>query len=110
MNCLENGITIDDLRKLCKDETINLTQHFQMRCKERKISLKDVKNAILTGEIIEIYKDDYLNPSCLVLGNAINKKALHIVVGIGNNFLWLITAYYPNEVKWTNNYKNRKGE
>lgn len=95
-----NEITTEILHKLCRNETINLTQHFQIRCKERGITFKDIKNVISTGEIIELYPEDYPNPSCLILGLSFNQKPLHVVVGVENDFLWLITAYYPNTIKW----------
>lgn len=101
-------ITTDILRKLCKNETINLTQHFQIRGKERGISFKDVKHAISTGKIIEMYPKDFPNPSCLVLGRALNQTPLHVVVGVENGFLWLITAYYPNADKWNADFETRK--
>lgn len=108
VNNLQSDITTDILHKLCRNETINLTQHFQTRCKERGISFKDVKHVISTGEIIEMYPEDYPNPSCLVLGVDLDQKPLHVVVGVENGFLWLITAYHPDTIKWNANFKTRK--
>lgn len=36
-------ITIELLRALCKDETILMTQHVYMRCRERGIRYTDIK-------------------------------------------------------------------
>lgn len=60
------------------------------------------------GEIIERYPNDYPYPSCLLLGSAVNKRKIHIVCGIGNGKLYIITAYYPDTDKWENDYKTRK--
>jgi len=60
-----------------------------------------------TGEIIEQYPDDYPYPSTLILGFA-DALALHIVIGVGNGNTWLVTAYYPDEDKWENDFKTRK--
>lgn len=105
---MQNEITTEILRKLCRNENINLTQHFQTRCKERGISFKDIKHTIATGEIVEMYPEDYPNPSCLVLGLTLTKKPLHVIVGIENGFLWLITAYFPDTTKWHSDFKTRK--
>lgn len=101
-------IKIEDLRILCNDNTVAITQHVSHRLKERNIKFNDIKNAILTGEIIEFYPNDYPYPSCLVLGNSITDKNLHVVVGICDNFLWIITAYYPTPDKWNKDLKTRR--
>ncbi len=63
---------------------------------------------IETGEIIEEYPTDYPYPSCLLLGISTSEKYLHAVIGVGNGYLWLITAYYPDSKKWDDTYKVRK--
>lgn len=100
-------MNIDDLRELCHDESIEMTRHVLDRCLQRNIKYADVKNCILNGEIIENYPDDYPYPSCLVL-SIMTQQPLHIVVGLGENKLWIITAYYPNPKKWAEDYKTRR--
>ena len=94
---------------LCNDETISITQHLQIRMRERKIKYDDIVEAIKTGEIIEQYPADYPFPSCLILGCSPNNRQLHVLCGIGNGLLWIITAYYPGVNKWENDNKTRKG-
>ena len=97
-------LDIQQLRDLCTDDTLLLTQHVVKRCQERGISYDSLKNAIMTGEIIEQYPNDTPYPSCLILGGG----PLHIVAGIGQGMLWIITAYKPNPQKWENDWKTRK--
>jgi hypothetical protein len=78
------------------------------RLQERGINPSDVKNCIATGKVIEQYPDDYPYPSCLVLGNDRSKGALHVVVGVGESYLWLVTAYYPDPGKWSDDFSVRK--
>lgn len=68
-----------------------------------------ILNAILNGEIIEQYLNDYPYPSCLTLGLAVNGRYIHIVCGVGMEKLWIVTAYYPNPEKWEADFKTRKG-
>ena len=104
-------ICIDDLKSLCFfDDNIIMTQHLVIRCRERGIKFDDIKNAILTGEIIEQYPTDFPYPSCLVLGLNVKDIYLHVVSGIGDGKLWIITAYFPASDKWEDNYKVRKVE
>jgi len=79
-----------------------------MRLQERGINPSDVKNCILTGEVIEQYPNDYPHPSCLILGLSIDNKHLHSVIGVGAGYLWLITSYFPNTDKWEADNKTRK--
>lgn len=80
-----------------------VTMHCMKRMSERDIELADVRQAIMSGEIIEDYPDDFPYPSALILGNG-----LHIVVGIDDGRLWLITAYYPNADQWEADMKKRR--
>lgn len=99
---------IIDLQKLCEAGAIKWTAHVLARLQERGIEPSDVKNCIAAGRIIEQYPDDYPYPSCLVLGAAVNGKMIHAVVGVGEEYLWLITAYYPDPSKWNNDFSVRK--
>lgn len=105
-----NGITIDELRILCKNRAVRWTTHVLERLQEREIQPRDVKAAIMTGEIIEQYPTDYPYPSCLVLGLSVHGRCIHVVCGVGNDMLFIITAYYPGLDKWESNYRTRKGK
>jgi len=105
---LHNGISIDELRILCNDGKIKWTAHIAVRLQERDINPSDVRNCIETGEIIEQYTDDYPYPSCLVLGATVENKSLHVVIGVGSGYLWLISSYFPDISKWESDLKTRK--
>ena len=85
-----------------------VTEHAKLRLSERGIKLKDVINCIENGEILEQYETDKPLPSCLVLGLSIENKYLHAVVSHDDEFIYLITAYYPNLTKWNSDYKTRR--
>ena len=101
-------LNINTIKQMVKEEKIRWTNHAVLRLFQRNISQEDVVSAILNGEIIEKYENDYPYPSCLVYGITINNKILHIVCGLKENELWIITAYYPNDDKWNKNLKTRK--
>ena len=79
-----------------------------IRLLQRNISQNDVENALMNGEIIEEYENDYPYPSCLVYGIDLDNKVLHIVCGSNGEELWIITAYYPDNSEWENNLKKRR--
>ena len=47
----------------------------------------------------------YPYPSCLILGYNVNNKILHIVCGMSEDTVHMITAYYPNTEKWEEDMK-----
>ncbi|MEZ0535972.1 DUF4258 domain-containing protein [Caldicellulosiruptoraceae bacterium PP1] len=102
------SIGIDEIRKLAKEEKIQWCGHMMIRMKERGITIYDVFEAINNGEIIEIYEKDYPFPSCLILGYTNEKKPIHVICSIGNDFVWFITSYFPTLDEWLEDYKTRR--
>jgi hypothetical protein len=88
-------LQIEDIRLLCTDDTIVLTEHLLTRMRQRQIRLQDIKYAIEKGEIIKQYPTDYPFPSCLIYG-----ENIHIVCSIGEGRLYIITAYRPSPEQW----------
>ena len=101
-------IDINHLRKLNSLEHIVITAHAYQRLTERNITTKDVMKVIAEGEIIKQYEDDKPLPSCLLLGLSINNQYLHVVVSVDEEFIYLVTAYYPSLEQWEEDYKTRR--
>ncbi len=99
---------IENLRELAVQSKIYWSKHCLERMQERDISRKDVINCIEVGDIIENYPDDFPNPSYLILGVCIDNKPLHVVVGSDGSLLYIITTYYPNLIKFYEDYKTRR--
>ena len=85
-------------------------EHAIQRMFERDIFEEDIEDAIKNGEIIEEYEDDKPYPSFLVLGCRI--RPLHVVFAknLEENEIIVITAYYPDKQKWSDDYKTRINE
>ena len=77
---------------------------------ERSISIENLNSAILTGEIIKQYEDDTPYPSCMLLGMSEQDKYIHIVASVDTKYVYVITAYYPDENEWEADLKSRKGK
>ena len=101
-------LSISELRILCSSSKIKWTTHILMRLQKRNINPSDVRNCIMTGKIIEQYPTDYPYPSCLTLGHDMGSRYLHVVVGSGGGFIWLITAYHPTLNEWESDFTTRK--
>lgn len=102
-------ITIEQLKALNKPKNIAITEHARIRLHERNISINDIVNGINTGEIIKQYEDDKPLPSCLVLGFSVRSEYIHIVASCNEDFIYLITAYFPDSEMWETDFKTRKG-
>ena len=101
-------VNIDTIKKMVKEGKIRWTNHIVVRLFQRNINQEDVENAILNGEIIEEYENDYPYPSYLIYGINLDKDVLHVVCGTNSIELWIITAYYPDNIKWEKDLKTRK--
>ena len=101
-------LNIDTIKRMVKEEKIRWTNHVIVRLFQRNILQRDIEKALLNGEIIEEYENDYPFPSCLVYGINLNNEVLHVVCGVNEMELWIITAYYPDNIKWENDFKKRK--
>lgn len=103
-------LDIEVIRQYCIAEQVIYSKHFIDRCRQRNIRLRDAENAVLTGEIIETYPDDYPFPSCLILGSDLGHNILHVVCAQGDNSLYMISVYRPSTDKWESDMKTRKGD
>ena len=106
----KNSLNIEIIREYVKNRKVDWTKHCLNRLNQRDILIADVKAAIYNGKIIEYYYDDYPYPSCLILGHNINDKILHIVCGISENMVHMVTAYYPDTQTWEKDMSTRREE
>jgi hypothetical protein len=76
---------------------------------QRSISAEEVKNVVVTGEMIEDYPDDTPYPSRLVLGWE-GARPLHVVVADNatDRENVVITVYEPDLTEWEPDFKRRK--
>ena len=105
---MNNELDIKTLRQECAVGHIKWTAHILERMQERNIEPSDVINCINNGKIIEQYLEAYPYPACLILGTKVNNTYIHVVAGYGNGFIWIITAYKPDETEWINGFTTRK--
>lgn len=101
-------VDLEDLRKLNKAENYAITEHARARLIERSITLTDVICCVANGEIIEQYESDKPLPSCLVLGMSLLKRYLHVVISHDDEFIYLITAYFPDKQQWESDFRTRR--
>ena len=101
-------VNIEEYRAMNRLDKIAITKHARIRLEERGIRMDDIVTAINHGEIIKEYADDKPLPSCLILGKSIDDKSLHLVISKDKEFIYLITAYFPDSNPWEDDFRTRK--
>ena len=67
----------------------------------RHISLQEIREAIMTSQIIEDYPNDKYGPSCLILGFTKLNRPLHIQCSYPSRpLIKIITLYEPSIQRW----------
>jgi len=79
-----------------------------MNTEDELITTDEVKNTVLSGEIIEDYPEDKRGHSCLMLGSPDTGRNVHVVCAPKDEYLAIITAYIPSLEKWDPGYKTRR--
>ncbi|MBO4292941.1 MAG: DUF4258 domain-containing protein [Clostridia bacterium] len=103
-------LNIETIKEYILKKKVDWTKHCLNRLQQRNIKIAEIKTAINNGKIIEYYYDDFPYPSCLVLGYNVNKRMLHIVCGMSEDTIHMITAYYPDTTKWKEDLETRRKE
>jgi len=99
---------IESIQALFSGNAVKYSQHYWTRRKERNIKHRDVKHALVSGEIIEETPGAEPLPGVLILGYTNEGKPLHVAVGVGDDYICLITTYYPSLDIWETDYKTRR--
>jgi len=101
-------LLLSEIHEKVNSYKIKWRGHATQRLNQRRITRSNAIHALLNGDIIEDYPEDFPFPSCLVLDSDENDLPLHIVCSIGQDFLWIITVYRPDSNRWENDNKTRK--
>ena len=90
-------------------ERILFSQHAvrQMARPDRMISTSEIRQVLEQGEVIEDYPDNAGGHSCLIMGNGIGGRPVHIVCSPKDQYLAVITAYLPTQDEWSDNFRVR---
>ena len=90
VGAIQKKITLGDYR---------FSDHAIKRMIERSIERTEVEEAIHDGAIIEEYPDDKYSPSCLIYGQKLMKRDLHIQASLSPKVV-IVTTYEPDPSEW----------
>ncbi|EHQ36247.1 DUF4258 domain-containing protein [Methanoplanus limicola] len=95
------------INRFLTEDSFIISNHARTRMFERRVSTAGIIKLLMKGEIIEEYPDDEPCPSVLMLGY-IYDQPYHLVTGICEDHLRIITVYLPDELHWINPKIRRK--
>lgn len=89
-------------------EKVNLnlmefSKHAADRMILRHITVREVRETLESGEIIEDYPEDKYGPSCLIFGNTKQRRRLHVQCSYPSRpLIKIVTVYEPDPQEWIN--------
>ena len=99
---------IEQLRAKIVANRFEFSKHALDQSILRGITVQELRETILDGEVIEDYPEDKYGPSCLVFGKAKSDRPLHIQCSYpSRDILKIITLYQPDPNQWID-YKVRR--
>ena len=98
-----------ELRRKATIDALEFAEHAYGRMAQRRISAGEVRQALISGRVLEYYPDDRHGPSCLVLGRTAGNRPLHVVCSHPRRpRVKVITACEPDLGQWHPDFINRR--
>jgi hypothetical protein len=102
------GPYIEVARERVKQGHFFLSHHAQIERGNEQITVDDIVSAVLSGSELEPYPDDPRGESCLIVGQTLDSRWIHVLCGNFNtDHLLIITVYVPSLPKWKDPFTRR---
>ena len=98
---------INFIREKVRSQEYDLSSHAHRERQEEQISIAEIEQVLLAGDIIEKYPNDPRGESCLI-GAKVENKPLHVICGMRGERLLIVTTYRPKPPVWINLKKRAK--
>lgn len=101
-DCLNMPMSLlDDIGEKIRNDQFEFSRHATDRSIIRRISVQEVREAVINGEVIEDYPGDKFGPSCLIMGRTATGRVLHIQCSYPSRpIIKIITLYRPDPTRW----------
>ncbi len=103
--------TFQQIIKLVKRQQVNISEHGYDELADDHLFARDIVEGISDAVLLEDYPDYHKGPCVLVLQYDRTGKPVHVVWGIPrgeSSPAVLVTAYRPDPLRWTADFKRRK--
>jgi hypothetical protein len=100
---------IGEIKHKFANEEFEFSKHAADQSILRGIAVKEIREAVSAGEIIEDYPFDKYGPSCLIFGFTAEERPLHIQCSHPSRaIIKIVTCYEPAPNKWIDFRTRRK--
>ena len=102
MVSINNPKDIEWIKEKIKVSDYNVSEHIIRSFLIKKITIKEIEDAIINGKIIEIHTHPEKDTGILVLGYA-GEKAIHVMCSEDQHgCLFILFVYIPSKPMWEN--------
>jgi hypothetical protein len=100
---------IEEIRQKIADEQFEFSKHAVDQSILRQIQVREVREAVSNGQVIEDYPTDKYSPSCLICGVTQAQRVIHVQCSYPSRpLLKIITLYEPDPQRWNRNFTQRR--
>jgi hypothetical protein len=101
--------SLEGIRRKFAEDLFEFSKHAVDQSIIRRILVREIREAIANGRIIEDYPDDKYGPSCLILGLTQAQRPVHIQCSYPSRpMIKIITLYEPEADKWSSDFTKRR--
>ncbi|WP_017314513.1 DUF4258 domain-containing protein [Mastigocladopsis repens] len=102
-------LLIEEIRRKVASEEFEFSKHAVDQSILRQIRVREIKEAIANGQVIDDYPKDKYGPSCLICGLTEAERPVHIQCSYPTRALIkIITIYEPDPKQWNDDFTNRR--
>jgi len=92
---------IEEIKRKFARDAFEFSKHATDQSVLRGISVREIRQAVSVGEIVEDYPHDKYGPSCLILGFTPAGRPLHVQCSYPSRpVIKIITVYEPDPDEW----------
>lgn len=88
------------IKNLIQKKDYLFSEHADEERTKDKLSVEEVEEAILSGQVIEERLDDPRGKSRLVAGKTSEGRMIHVVIGLRFGKPVIVTNYIPSQEEW----------
>jgi Domain of unknown function (DUF4258) len=102
-------LLIEAIRQKVADGEYEFSKHAADQSILRQIQVREVKEAIANGQVIEDYPDDKYGASCLISGLTQAQRPIHTQCSYPSRpLIKIITLYQPDPQRWNSDFTQRR--
>ncbi|MEO1299562.1 MAG: DUF4258 domain-containing protein [Cyanobacteria bacterium J06636_16] len=100
---------IVEIRRKFAEEQFEFSKHAIDQSLLRQIRVREIRETIANGQVIEDYPEDKYGPSCLIFGLTQSQRPIHVQCSYPSRpLVKIITVYEPDPQRWNDDFTQRR--